>query len=220
MSLSELTLLGIVIASMKLVWSDVSSVLLPKLLHCWTFQYITTGSIALLFLLWSVKSGLNDDMSVHFLGLTTLTLMYGWRCAYFISCTSAILLVIFGSLPLEALTHFLVISCLIPILLSYLVFAISYHALPRNIFVFIFVAGFFNAALVCTTHLCIKGIWMYCFTDYDWEAIKANYLILIPLLSFPEGLLNGMFVAVLTVFKPDLLRVFADRHYIYDQYRE
>ena len=220
MSFGELTFLCIVIASIKMVWSDVSSAFLPKLVQSSAFQYITFGVITALLILWSAKSGLNDDMSVHFLGLTAVTLMYGWRCAYFISSIVALLLMLLGTLSVESVTSFLVVSCLIPILLSYLIFAVSYHSLPRNIFVFIFVAGFFNAALVCIVHLLVRGLFIYCFTDYDWQAIKTNYLILIPLLSFPEGLINGMFIAVLTVFKPELLRVFSDKHYIYDQYRE
>ena len=220
MSFGELAFLCIVIASIKMVWSDVSSVFLPKLVQSSALQYITFGVITALLILWSAKSGLNDDMSVHFLGLTAVTLMYGWRCAYFISSIVALLLIILGTLSVESVTSFLVVSCLMPILLSYLIFAVSYHSLPRNIFVFIFVAGFFNAALVCIAHLLVRGLFIYCFTDYDWQAIKTNFLILIPLLSFPEGLINGMFIAVLTVFKPELLRVFSDKHYIYDQYRE
>jgi uncharacterized membrane protein len=220
MSLGELIILGIVIASSKIVWSDVSLVLFPKLVHNVTFQYITIGAITALLILWSAKSGLNDDMSVHFLGLTALTLMYGWKSAYFISSIVAVLMVIWGTLAIEELPNFLIISCVIPVLLSYLVFAISYHALPRNIFVFIFAAGFFNAAFVCVVHLLIKSLLIFCFTDYDWEQIRSNYLILIPLLSFPEGLLNGMLIAVLTVFKPEFLRVFSDKRYIYDQYHD
>ncbi|TON15302.1 hypothetical protein CGH62_27375, partial [Vibrio parahaemolyticus] len=42
----------------------------------------------------------------------------------------------------------------------------------------------------------------------------------VPLLAFPEGLLNGMSLAVLTVFKPEWLRVFSDRDYIYNHYHK
>lgn len=42
--------------------------------------------------------------------------------------------------------------------------------------------------------------------------------IFVPLLAFPEGLLNGMALAILAVFRPEWLRVFSDRDYLYNHY--
>ncbi|MCQ4504303.1 hypothetical protein NON27_29430, partial [Vibrio parahaemolyticus] len=53
----------------------------------------------------------------------------------------------------------LVLSALVQILISYLVFFLSYHYLPRNIFVFIFVAGFFNGSLTGSLHLVFNSFY-------------------------------------------------------------
>lgn len=99
-------------------------------------------------------------------------------------------------------------------------FVLSYHYLPRNIFVFIFVAGFFNGALTGSAHLLVSGLYYWFTGNHDWTTIVDNYLVFIPLLAFPEGLLNGMSLTMFTVFKPEWLRVFSDRDYIYNHYHK
>jgi uncharacterized membrane protein len=146
--------------------------------------------------------------------------MYGWRSAYAIAMVVGLLLAVFGELKFAGLPEFLLFSCLIPIVISYGLFLASYRYLPRNIFVFIFVAGFLNGGVTGTAHLLINSFYLLLVSDYDWVTIFDNYLIFTPLLAFPEGLLNGMTVAMLTVFKPELLRVFSDRDYIYNHYHK
>ncbi|GAK87871.1 arginine/ornithine antiporter ArcD [Vibrio ponticus] len=116
--------------------------------------------------------------------------------------------------------QYLLLSCLVPILTSYAVFLLSYSYLPRNIFVYIFIAGFFNGALAGSIHLVATGLFQLLTDVHDWTTIVDNYLIFILLLAFPEGLLNGMAVAVLSVFKPEWLRTFSDRDYIYNHYHK
>ncbi len=116
--------------------------------------------------------------------------------------------------------EYLLLSVLLPILISYAIFALSYHYLPRNIFVFIFVAGFFNGGMTGSLHLLLNTLYQLTFGSHDWHTIYDNYLIFVPLLAFPEGLLNGMALAILSVFKPEWLRVFSDRDYIYNHYHK
>ena len=69
-------------------------------------------------------------------------------------------------------------------------------------------------------HLLTNAVYQLSLGAYDWTTISDNYMIFLPLLAFPEGLLNGMAVAILVVFKPEWLRVFSDRDYIYNHYRD
>lgn len=220
MALNQLFALALIVVSCLFIWRDVSRVLIPKLTSERTFQHVTFGAVFAFYLLWSANAGIKDGLSIHFLGLTVLTLMYGWRSAYAIAIVVGLLLAIFGELEFAALPEFLLFSCLIPIVISYGLFLASYRYLPRNIFVFIFVAGFLNGGVTGTAHLLINSFYLLLVSDYDWVTIFDNYLIFTPLLAFPEGLLNGMTVAMLTVFKPELLRVFSDRDYIYNHYHK
>lgn len=50
--------------------------------------------------------------------------------------------------------------------------------------------------------------------QYSWQVIMDSYLGILPLLLFPEGLLNGMLITVLVIFRPEWMRTYLDRDYI------
>nr|WP_245688384.1 energy-coupling factor ABC transporter permease [Vibrio sonorensis] len=199
---------------------DICQVFLPKLKQERYFQHLTFAVLLSLFFLWSAQAGVKEGLNIHFLALTTLTLMYGWRVAYLLSMLVSLLLCAAGKLDWQLLPEYILISCLLPILISYGVFLLSYRHLPRNIFVFIFVAGFFNGGITGSLHLLISGSYLAFQDVHDWQTIYDNYLIFVPLLAFPEGLLNGMSMAMFAVFKPEWIRYFSDRDYIYNHYRK
>ncbi|USD31472.1 hypothetical protein CTT30_09415 [Vibrio coralliilyticus] len=220
MLLSELFALVIVLLSINFIWKDVYYTFWPKLSTERGFQHLTFAVILALFALWSAQAGVKEGLSIHFLALTSLTLMYGWRSAYGLSIIISLLLALFGQRSFTELPEYLLLSCLLPIAISYFIFLTSYRYLPRNIFVFIFVAGFFNGALTGSAHLLINSAYHVIQGSYDWETVVDNYMVFVPLLAFPEGLLNGMTMAMFAVFKPEWLRVFSDRDYIYNHYHK
>lgn len=199
---------------------DWEKVVWPKLEKEKAFQHLVFATLFFFSILWVTQAGVKEGLQIHFLALTTLTMMYGWRMAFLISIPAMLVNHLLHDVSLLQLPTSLVLSALLPIFISYLVFLLSYHYLPRNIFVFIFVAGFFNAAITGSLHLLINSFYHLSVGHYDWETIQHNYFIFVPLLAFPEGLLNGMSLAVLTVFKPEWLRVFSDRDYIYNHYHK
>ncbi|ENM5786820.1 hypothetical protein CGT92_07830 [Vibrio metoecus] len=218
MELAQLASTIIIFAVLLLVKKDSQHALWPKFRDDRTFQHLTYFVMLGLFLLWSAQASVKEGLTIHFLALTTLTMMYGWRSAFIITIPITAALALFGKISLAALPEYLLLSSLLPILISYSVFALSYHYLPRNIFVFIFVAGFFNAGVTGSLHLLLNSLYVWEMGTYDWKTIMDNYLIFIPLLAFPEGLLNGMALAILAVFRPEWLRVFSDRDYLYNHY--
>ncbi len=220
MQLQELASLAIIIIFVFIAFKDVKTAFWPKFQNEKPFQHLTYCVVFALFLLWSAQASVKDGLTIHFLALTTLTMMYGWRCAFIITIPVSLALVVVGKVTIFGLYEYLLLSCLLPILISYAIFSISYHYLPRNIFVFIFVAGFFNGGLTGSLHLLINAGYQLNLGQHDWKTILDNYLIFVPLLAFPEGLLNGMSLAILSVFKPEWLRVFSDRDYIYNHHHK
>ncbi|MGR5133518.1 energy-coupling factor ABC transporter permease [Vibrio alfacsensis] len=192
----------------------------PKLEQERAFQHLIFATLFLLIILWSAQASVKEGLQIHFLALTTLTMMYGWRMAFLLCIPAMIANHLIHDTSLLMLPTSLMLSALIPILISHLVFILSYQFLPRNIFVFIFVAGFFNGAITGSLHLLANAFYHLYVGHYDWQTILHNYFIFVPLLAFPEGMLNGMAIAVLTVFKPEWLRVFSDRDYIYNHYHK
>ncbi|WP_428773663.1 energy-coupling factor ABC transporter permease [Vibrio sp.] len=218
MLLSELFSLLMLLLVIPAAVKDAKQALLPKMKMERGFQHLTFATVFALGLLWSAQAGIKADLNIHFLALTTITMMYGWRVAFLLSIPASMIKALLGNLDWSALPEYLLISALIPILLTYLIFLASYRWLPRNIFVFIFVAGFFNGGVTGTCHLLLNAAYLLLLGSHDWATIYDNYLIFLPLLAFPEGLLNGMALAMLCVFKPEWLRTFSDRDYLYNHH--
>ena len=178
------------------------------------YQHWVLASVVVLFLLWSLKAGLSEGLQVHFLALTTLVLCHGWRIAAFIGVFPTLLLVTFGWLPLADSGIYLVISVIFPAWLSFCLFRLTYRYLNRHLFVYIFVAAFLNGALTIAAHQLLNSGVMWAGGMYSWHYIVENYLVLTPLLLFPEALLNGMAITLLVVYRPQWVRTFHDNDYL------
>jgi uncharacterized membrane protein len=49
---------------------------------------------------------------------------------------------------------------------------------------------------------------------YDWSHLSHDYLRYLPLILFPEGVLNGMLITTFVVIRPQWVRSFDDADYI------
>ncbi|ABM25362.1 MULTISPECIES: energy-coupling factor ABC transporter permease [Shewanella] len=165
--------------------------------------------------LWLLNASIQLSLHLHFLGIVTCLLLFGWRLAtvsLLLPCAFFSLFVlkqpgVFGAFGLFAIA--------IPLFLSFMLYSRSYHLFPKHIFVFIFVGAFINAGLSTVFHQFSWAIWLWFSADYNWELLVDNYLILIPLLAFPEALLNGMAVTLLVVYQPQWLFDYSDREYLW-----
>ncbi|MCQ1057404.1 hypothetical protein ACQKPX_12105 [Photobacterium sp. DNB23_23_1] len=178
------------------------------------YQHWVLASMVVLFLLWSLKAGLSDGLQVHFLAMTTVALCHGWRIAVLIGVIPTLLLALFGLLPIVEIGNYLLVSVIFPAWLSFYLFRLAYCYLARHLFVYIFVAAFLNGALTIAAHQLLNGTVMWLSGLYSWYYIVDNYLVLTPLLLFPEALLNGMAITLLVVYQPQWVRTFHDNDYL------
>lgn len=165
--------------------------------------------------LWLLNANVMQGMHAHFLGLVSISMMFGWRltsilvlpCSLFFSTFIIKQPAVFGAYSL--------IAMLLPIFLSYLFYIQSYKYLPKHLFIFIFFGGFFNAALMMASHISLWSLWLWATQQYSWSVLVDNYLVLIPLLGFPEALLNGMAITLLVVYRPHWLYDYSDKQYLW-----
>ncbi|MGB5856171.1 MAG: energy-coupling factor ABC transporter permease [Oceanisphaera sp.] len=179
-----------------------------------TRHHLSFGAAIALVPLWMLQAGVKEGLEVHFLGLTTLALMLGWRMGLLMSSLSLLLITFFGFESWSTFDVNLLLGVVIPFSFSYLVFLLTYSYLYRHLFVYIFVAGFLNAALTISMKTLIFSGFMVWSDQYNWQTVLDNYLSVLPLLLFPEALLNGMAITVLVVFKPHWMRTYLDRDYL------
>ncbi|MBL1377536.1 energy-coupling factor ABC transporter permease [Zobellella iuensis] len=186
--------------------------------HAWladkTRQHLCFGAAIALVPLWMLQAGVKEGLEIHFLGLTTLALMLGWRLSQLTALLSLLLVTLFG---VESWSDFginLLLGVILPLAVSYFVFLLSYSYLYRHLFVYIFVAGFFNGALAIAAKTLAFAGYLTWSGQYAWPTVLDNYVSILPLLLFPEALLNGMAITLLVVFRPQWVRTFYDRDYL------
>ncbi|MCC5851505.1 MAG: energy-coupling factor ABC transporter permease [Alkalimonas sp.] len=201
-------------AWMLTLWWSFPREFWPKLRAEPEYQHLVFGSAAVLLLLWLLQASIYEGLAVHFLAITVLTLCHGWRIAIWICLLSWLVLLALGQVSLADGGLYALTTFVLPGLFSAAVFWFSYYFLPRHLFIYIFVAAFFAAALTIALHMGLTALWFYLDGRYPWHIIQDNYLVLALLISFPEALLNGMAVTLMALFRPHWLRTFYENEYL------
>lgn len=176
-------------------------------------QHLLFGSMAAILLLWIFRAGIYDGLDVHFLWVTALTLTLGFRYAILVTSLASLVMVALGKEDWWMLGANGMLTGIIPVAISYLIFSYTFHRIPRNLFMYIFVNAFFPGALTIALQIFTTGSFYYFNNVYSWDVVFNNYVLLIPLMVFPEALLNGMTMTLLVVYRHHWVKTFADHHY-------
>jgi len=180
-------------------------------------QHLFFGFTALLFFLWSIQTHAYPGLNVHFVWLSACTLYLGPRLALF-----AGLFALLGNFVyLEENWHWYAIHYIsgvfVPVMVTYLIYVAAFHKLPRNVFVYIFVCGFFSGAISIGCKMVLMAVFYMLSGLYSWDLVFDNYLILLVLLAFPEAMLNGMSMSIGIIYLPHWVRTFYDEAYLDDK---
>lgn len=178
------------------------------------YQHFVFSSAIILFCLWALKAGIHQGLDIHLLGMTVLTLCHGPKIAIWIAILPLAMMVGFDFLPLADVGLYAVTTVIIPAFVSYLIFWLSYQYLQHHLFIYFFVAGFLNGAVTMVIHLCVVSAGYWISGLHSWQVIESNYLLMAVLVWFPEGMINGMALTILSMYRPHWLRTFYDREYL------
>lgn len=176
--------------------------------------HIYLGAIVFASLIWLLRAGIGSNLNFHFLGMTVMTLMFGWRLAL-IAATAVVSITFWrlGSGLLAIPINTLVMGG-IPILITYFMLRWSQRHLPTNIFIFVFVNAFLAAILSIVAVVLVGSLLLWWTETFSAYYLQTYYLPYIPLLMFPEGLINGMLTAIAVVYAPQWIPVFDDARYL------
>ncbi|WP_166423582.1 energy-coupling factor ABC transporter permease [Paraglaciecola sp. 20A4] len=177
-------------------------------------QHLVFGCSASVFFLWIFQTGIFPGLQVHFLWLTALMLILGFRWAMISACLALVGVTLVGEESWRMLGVNGLLGVLAPLGLSYLIYSFAFHKLSRHVFIYIFVCAFLPGALMMAVKMYLLGGYFYLDGQYDWLTIEDNYLVLIWLLLFPEGMLNGMTMTLMVIYKPEWVYTFYEKFYI------
>lgn len=176
--------------------------------------HVYLGAIVFASLIWILRAGIGSNLNFHFLGVTVMTLMFGWRLA--LLAVTIIVAITFWRLEagfLAVPVNTLVMGG-IPILVTYVLLRWGQRHLPTNIFVFVFVNAFLAAVLGTVAVICAGSFLLWWTDTFSAHYLQTYYLPYIPLLMLPEGLINGMLTAIAVVYAPQWIPVFDDARYL------
>jgi uncharacterized membrane protein len=172
---------------------------------------VAGASVCVLALLWQTDATVLDALSIHFLALTSLVLLFGLR----LSCLLFVLVIALQWLmtthSFDQLLWTLVCGWLV-LALNYAVYLLCFHYLQRQLFVYLFVGVFLNSALGLVVFMLLQA-WLQA-DHYSSHQLYEGYLIFIPLAALHEALLNGMAMTLLVIYKPEWVYTFYQRIYL------
>ena len=170
------------------------------------------GAIACLGL-WLISFPVVDGVRVHFLGMTALTLILGWRFAILAGSAAVLAHTLAIGQPAMSVPAAWLLTVAVPATVSrWLVYQLR-NTRAQNLFIYMLGAGFGGGALssLAATLSAVALLWVsgqQALVTLALENWPAALLLL-----FPEGFINGMVITALTVFYPDLVKTFDDEHY-------
>jgi uncharacterized membrane protein len=177
-------------------------------------QHLVFGSAACVFILWMFRTGIYEGLTVHFLWLSALPLLLGFRWAIFSASLALMGVTLLGQESVDMLGVNFLLGILAPISLTYGIYSLTFHKLPRHIFIYIFLCAFIPGALSIGFKMLALSGYFYLDGMYTWRVIEDNYLILTTLLLFPEAMFNGMTITLLIIYRPQWVYTFYDKLYL------
>jgi uncharacterized membrane protein len=176
-------------------------------------QALFVGALLALTVLWELKAQLPDLPAVHFLGITTVTLLLGLRLTVLVIPLALILppltALAFGrpwpDIELQLLNWTVLTLVAVQ---SYGCYLLVNHKLPQHLFVAIFVSGFLNSLLSALLFVALLTLGFFGVLGAGQGNQISEFLLVMPLLAMPEALLNGMALTLLLVYRPHWVAAF------------
>lgn len=165
---------------------------------------------AVLPVLWGADRYASMPLLQPLSGASLLVLMAGWPLAVPAMAAVALLLVAFADVPAAAALHRLVWLGLVPGTLVLGFGAAMRRWLPRHLFIYIFVRGFF-ATLLAGALSGVAEVQLF----GPPHGLAAGELMLGRwLAAWSDAIITGMLVSVFVAFRPGWLATYADRIYL------
>ncbi|GAA6131146.1 energy-coupling factor ABC transporter permease [Halopseudomonas sabulinigri] len=181
-------------------------------------HHLFFGSVFALFALWLVRREFDNGLTVHFIGMTAVMLLLDWPLAIVAGTLAQIGLCLLGLDDLAALGVNGLLRVLVPVAVTLLLSRTLESFQPRNLFLYIFISGFFAAGLAAVATVLVgMGLlsWSGALQAPSSLVELMGYLLLV---MFPEGFINGTAVAALIVFCPDWVDTFNTDRYLQEPF--
>lgn len=179
--------------------------------------HVFLGTVVVLVLLWHMRANVQPGLTFHLLGMTAVTLMFGWSLAVIAASMALVGVSVNAGGGWESFAVNAMIGGVVPVTLTQILLVLIRWYLPKHFFVFVMVNGFLTGGFVgmacgylVTAMLVVGGA-------YSFAELDQTFLPFFPLMFLPEAMLNGWVIVVLVVFRPQWVYSFSDEQYLKDK---
>jgi len=180
----------------------------PEQLH------VFLGTTVVLLVIWHMEAQVQPGLSFHLLGVTALTLMFGWSLAVISVALILVGVTLNTGAGWEGFGLNALLSGVIPITLTQVLLILIRWYLPKHFFVFVLVNGFLTAGFVGVASGYLAAWLLVANGSHTFTELDQTVLPFFPLMFLPEAMLNGWLMAVLVAFKPQWVYSFSDEQYL------
>lgn len=178
------------------------------------FSHLVFASTVAILVLWNIKAGIYPAIHFHLLGVTTFTLMVGWRFALIGTMLALAGSTYYGNGSWETFALNALLMGALPALFTHWLLDVAQRRLPHNFFIYIYINAFLAGGLAITASGFTTAALLWALDVHSLEWLGYQYLAFFPLIFFSEAVLNGMVTTMLVALRPHWIKSFDDKLYI------
>jgi uncharacterized membrane protein len=176
--------------------------------------HVLFGATVVLMFLWQMDTQVQPGLNYHLLGLTAVTLIFGWSFAVIAASIALMGVTLNGGTAWDGFALNALVSGVLPITLTQLALVLIRHYLPKQFFVYVLINGFFTAGIVGVA-MGYMAAWLLVSSGaYTFAELSQTVLPFFPLMFLPEAMLNGWIMVILVAFRPEWVYSFSDEQYL------
>jgi uncharacterized membrane protein len=177
-------------------------------------SHVFFGSIVMVIVIWLLRGGIQPGLGVHLLGVTSLVLMFEWQFA--LMAVSLVLAFATWSGPAgwQVFAVNALVMGAVPVLFTRTLLYVCQRWLPHNFFIYVFINAFLAGALSILLAGLASALVQQSAGIHLPGSMTNNFLMILPMLMFGEGFLNGAAMSLVVAYRPQWVATFHDRWYL------
>jgi len=210
-------------------WALVLSALLSSAMLAWVvmlkpwktlmddtaLQHRWLAATLAVVLMWQLRAQAVDWLTLHLVFTVLMTLVFKAPLALLSNVMINLAMVLIGRNEWLLLGANVLVTGIVPALVTVLIWRFVDRKLPDNLMVFLFACGFFGSALATLAGgLTAVGMIVLAGTEPEAVYLAQEYARFLPLLMPSEAFITGMLLSVLMVYQPEWVATFNDHRYI------
>ncbi|MGB5451385.1 MAG: energy-coupling factor ABC transporter permease [Sedimenticolaceae bacterium] len=172
------------------------------------------GAVVCVLMLWTLRTEVQPGFSWHLSGMVALTLMFGWSLAIIAGSLALFATTIVGLNDWSGLMPSALVFIVLPATLTQVTLGLVRAYLPKHYFVYVFINAFLAGGLVAVLVAFTATGLLLAADAYSLNKLTDSYLLFLPLMFFPEAVLNGWLISIMVGFKPQWVGSFRDEEYL------